>query len=59
LKPFNGVKGSFKIAKSDKKGRDLRAQGRLTYVGRHHPQFAGTKEYFLKAGADSSQTLFG
>jgi len=29
----------------------------LQYVGKHHLQFAGSKEYFLKAGADAPETL--
>jgi hypothetical protein len=55
--PFDGVRGSFKVAKTDKTGRDFRAQGRLQYVGKHHLQFAGSKAYFLKAGADAPETL--
>jgi hypothetical protein len=31
--------------------------GRLQYVGKHHLQFAGSKEYFLKAGPDAPETL--
>jgi hypothetical protein len=57
VKPFDGVKGSFAIAKSDKAGRDFRGKGRLQYVGKHQLQFAGSKEYFLKAGADAPETL--
>jgi Domain of unknown function (DUF5060)/Putative collagen-binding domain of a collagenase len=57
LKPFDGVKGSFTIAKTDKIGRDFRGKGRLEYVGKHHLQFAGSKEFFLKAGADAPETL--
>ncbi len=57
LKPFDGVRGSFSVGASDKVGRDFRAKGRLQYVGRHHLQFAGSKEYFLKAGADAPETL--
>lgn len=56
-KPFDGVGGSFKVAKTDKQGRDFRAQGRLQYVGKHHLRFAGSKEYFLKAGPDAPETL--
>lgn len=59
LKPFDGQTGSFQIAASDKTGRDFRAHGRLQYVGRHHLQFAGSKEYFLKAGADAPETMLG
>ena len=55
--PGHDAKGSFTIAPSDKTGRDFRAKGRLQYVGKHHLQFAGTKEYFLKAGPDAPETL--
>lgn len=57
LQPFDGETGSFTIAANDKTGRDFRAHGRLQYVGRHHLQFAGSKQYFLKAGADAPETL--
>ena len=58
-KLLHNVKGDFTIAASDKTGRDLRGKGRLTYVGKHHLQFAGSKEYFLKAGADAPETFLG
>lgn len=57
LTPFHGASGSFKIAASDKTGRDLRGEGRLQYVGKHYLQFAGSKRYFLKVGADAPETL--
>jgi hypothetical protein len=57
LKPFDGQTGKFVIAASDKSGRDFRSKGRLNYVGGHYLQFAGSKEYFLKAGPDSPETL--
>jgi hypothetical protein len=57
--PVNGKRGEFTVAASDKTGRDFRAKGRLTYVGGHYLQFAGSKEYFLKAGADAPETLLG
>jgi Domain of unknown function (DUF5060)/Putative collagen-binding domain of a collagenase len=57
LKPFDGLNGSFKVAVTDKSGRDFRAHGRLQYVGKHHLQFAGSKEYFFKAGTDSPETM--
>jgi hypothetical protein len=57
LKPFDGQTGTFTVAATDKTGRDFRAKGRLQYVGKHHLQFAGSKEYFLKAGADAPETL--
>lgn len=57
IMPFDGVKDSFTVARSDKHAPDFRALGRLHYVGQHHLQFAGSKEYFLKAGPDSPETL--
>lgn len=59
LAPYDGRSGSFDIAATDKSGRDFRAKGRLQYVGAHHLRFAGTGEYFLKAGADSPETFLG
>ncbi len=55
--PFDGKTGEFTIATTDKSGRDFRAHGRLQYVGKHHLQFAGSKEFFLKAGPDAPETL--
>ncbi len=57
LKPFDGVIGRFQVAETDKVGRDFRAHGRLQYVGKRYLQFAGSKQYFLKAGTDSPETL--
>lgn len=57
--PYHGKSGSFLVGPSDKKGRDLRGKGLLKYVGKHHLQFAGNKEYFLKAGADAPETFLG
>jgi len=54
---FNGKTGSFSVAATDKPGRDFRGRGRLQYVGKHHLQFAGSKEYFLKAGPDAPETF--
>jgi hypothetical protein len=57
LKPFHGKTGAFTIAPTDKTGRDFRAKGRLQYVNGHYLRFAGTKEYFLKAGADAPENF--
>ena len=54
---FDGKAGEFTIAASDKSGRDFRGRGRLQYVGKHYLQFAGSKEYFLKAGPDAPETF--
>ena len=57
VRPFEGLTGTFTLAPTDKTGRDFRAKGRLEYVGKHHLQFAGTREFFLKAGPDAPETL--
>ncbi len=53
----DGESGTLTIAASDKKGVDFRSKGRLDYVGEHYLRFAGNREYFLKAGTDSPETL--
>lgn len=55
---FDGKTGSFKVARTDKTGADMRAKGRLTYVGEHYLQFEGNKEYFIKCGADAPENIF-
>lgn len=57
LAPFDGRTGAIWIGESDKQGRDLRARGRLQYVGKHYLRFAGSGQYFLKVGADAPETL--
>lgn len=57
LTEWDGIAGSFEIGRSDKSGRDLRGKGRLQYVGERYLKFAGSGEYFLKAGADAPETL--
>jgi hypothetical protein len=54
---FDGAKGTFRIAPSDKTGRDFRGKGLLRYVGEHYLQFAETGDYFLKGGADSPENF--
>jgi hypothetical protein len=55
--PFDGRHGTFEIRPTDKTGRDFRGEGRLQYVGKHHLRFAGSGRFFLKAGADSPESL--
>jgi len=55
--PILTTTGSFTIGPSDRSGRDFRGKGRLSYVGKRYLQFAATKEFFLKAGADSPENL--
>lgn len=57
--PYHGQSGTFRVRKARQKLPDLRAQGRLQVVGKHHLRFAGTGDYFLKAGADAPETLLG
>lgn len=57
LAPFDGQSGAFTIEASTRPGPDFRARGRLEYVGGHHLRFAGSGEYFLKAGPDSPETM--
>jgi len=56
---FDGVKGTFSIAATDKKGRDHRGKGLLQYVGKRYLLFAETSEFFLKGGADSPENFLG
>jgi hypothetical protein len=53
----DGATGNFVIKETDKKGIDLRAKGRLQYVGKRYLRHAGSGEWFLKAGADSPETF--
>jgi hypothetical protein len=53
----DGLKGTLEIAATDKAGRDFRGKGRLDYVGKHHLKFAGSGEFFLKAGVDAPENL--
>ena len=55
--PFDGVKGQFTIAPTDKTAVDFRGKGRLEYVGKRYLRFAGNGKFFLKAGADAPETL--
>ena len=54
---FDGDSGNFTVTETNKTGRDLRGKGRLQYVGKHHLRFAGTGDYFMKAGVDSPENL--
>jgi hypothetical protein len=54
---FDGESGSFIVVPSDKKAPDFRAKGILQYTGGHYFQFAGSKGYYLKGGADSPENF--
>lgn len=53
----DGLSGQFEIQPSNKTGRDLRAHGRLEYVGERYLRFAGSGAYFIKGGADSPENF--
>jgi len=57
LKPYHGANGYFDIKETDKTGADFRGKGRLEYVGGHYLRFAGTGDFFLKAGPDAPETI--
>ena len=52
---FDGATGSFTVNATDKQGRDHRGKGRLEYIGEHYLRYAGSKEWFVKAGADAPE----
>ena len=54
---FDGASGTIEAVASDKAAPDLRAKGRLEYVGAHHLRFAGTGEWFMKCGTDAPENL--
>ena len=45
---WDGMTGSFQVGASDKAAPDLRAKGRLQYVGERYLKFASSGEYFLR-----------
>ena len=57
VEPFDNKTGKIVVAASDKASPDFRSKGRLQYVGKHYLQHAGSKEYFLKVGADAPETF--
>ncbi len=56
---LDGSKGKFSVVPSRALAPDLRAKGRLNYIGARYLQFGETGEYFLKGGADSPENLLG
>ena len=58
VSPIHGASGSFMVQPSNKTGIDLRGKGLLRRIkSKHHLQFAGNGEWFLKAGADSPENF--
>ncbi|GAA4236458.1 hypothetical protein GCM10022291_20830 [Postechiella marina] len=56
---FNGAKGKFTIADSDKVGSAFRTKGRLKYTGERYLKYADTNEAYIKGGADSPESFLG
>lgn len=54
---MDGSKGSLEITNSNKPTTDNRGKGRLDYVGTRYLQYQETKDYMLKAGADSPENM--
>jgi len=57
LAPVDGSSGTFTVGPSDKSAPDLRALGRLDYVGSRYLRTKGNGEIFLKAGADAPENF--
>ncbi|MGC9344399.1 MAG: DUF5060 domain-containing protein, partial [Bacteroidales bacterium] len=55
----DGYTGKFSVEDSDKSGKDFRSKGRLALTGGNYLQHMGSKEYFLKGGADSPENFLG
>ena len=55
--PEDRSTGRFTVGPSDKTGRDFRRHGMLRYVKKRYLQFAGTKAYYIKGGADSPENF--
>jgi len=53
----DGQTGSFKVEQASQDAPGFFSKGRLKYVNKHHLQFAGSREYFLKGGADSPENF--
>ncbi|HEV56279.1 MAG TPA: DUF5060 domain-containing protein [Phycisphaerales bacterium] len=56
---FDGQTGRFTVRPTDKTGRDFRGKGFLRVSPSGYLRFAGTGEYWIKAGADSPENLLG
>ena len=58
---FDQSEGHFSVTAPSKvlSDKDFRKQGKLRYVNKHYLQFAGSRDYFLKAGANSPEVFLG
>jgi uncharacterized repeat protein (TIGR02543 family) len=55
----DGEKGSFTIKAASSNELGFFAKGKLGYVGEHFGQFAGNKEWHVKAGPGGPEDFFG
>ncbi|WP_236973467.1 DUF5060 domain-containing protein [Membranihabitans maritimus] len=53
----DGQSGTIEIISSDKESPDLRAKGRVRYVGERYLKYSEGDEYFIKNGADSPENF--
>ena len=56
----DGTTGTFNIVASNKTGKDFRnpQRGPLKYVGKHQYKYAGSSNYFVRAGMGVPESLF-
>ena len=55
--PHDGLKGSFEIYGSDKKGKDFRAKGRIINGNKGYFKFSENNSFFIKNGTDSPENF--
>lgn len=55
----DGETGTFSVIPSSPNEPGFFAKGKLSYVGEHFGQFAGNKEWHVKAGPGSPEDFFG
>lgn len=56
---FDGATGTISIGANTASAPDLKAKGLLEYTGDRYLKFAGSGEYFVKAGADAPENFLG
>ncbi len=59
LPPFDSKTGQLTVTPSDKTGRDMRAQGRLQYVGKRYLQYAGSGQLLSESRCRRSRDAAG
>ncbi|WP_297088290.1 DUF5060 domain-containing protein [uncultured Draconibacterium sp.] len=54
---ISNLKGSFEVDKTNKTGKDFRANGRIVSNGTRYFKFSGTNKIWIKNGADSPENF--